>query len=54
MGMTLRGWGRFSKDDFEDMCTEKILLVSMGGQADGIGQMCADLGAMTTIGASRN
>ena len=35
-----------------DMCTEKFLLISMGGQAEGL--RCADLGARTPIGVSGN
>ena len=38
--------------DFADMCAEKLPLMSMGGQAEGLA--CADPGARTPIGVSRN
>ena len=38
--------------DFADMCAKQFLLVSMGGQAEGLA--CADLGARTPIGVSVN
>ena len=38
--------------DSADMCAGKFLLVSMGGPAEGLA--CADPGARTPIGASRN
>jgi hypothetical protein len=40
------------KGDSADMCTRKFLLVSMGGQVEGLA--CADPGARTPIGASGN
>ena len=38
--------------DSGDKCANTFPLVSMGGQAEGLA--CADLGARTPIGASRN
>jgi hypothetical protein len=39
------GWGGMFEDDSADSCAGKFLLMSMGGQVEGIA--CADLGAMT-------
>ena len=47
--MTSEGLGEMFEGDSADMCVGKFPLVSMGGQAEGLG--CADPGAMTPIGA---
>ena len=50
--MTSKGLGEMFEGDSADMCAGKILLTSMGGRVEGL--TCADLGARTPIGASRN
>ena len=50
--MTSEGLGVMFEGDSADMCAGKFLLVSMGGRAEGLA--CADPGARTPIGASRN
>ena len=50
--MTSEGLGEMFEGDSADMCAKKILLVSLGGRADGLA--CADPGARTPIGASVN
>ena len=49
--MTSEGLGEMFEGD-SDMCAGKFLLVSMGDRAEGLA--CADPGARTPIGASRN
>ena len=49
--MTSEGLGEMCEGDSADMCAEKLPLVSMG-RAEGLA--CADPGARTPIGASRN
>ena len=46
--MTSEGLGEMFEGDFADMCVRKCLIMSMGGQAEGLA--CADLGARTPIG----
>ena len=48
--MTSEGLGEMFEGDSADTCTGKILLVLMGGRAEGLA--CADPGARTPIGAS--
>ena len=50
--MTSEGLGEMFEDDSADMCTGKFPIVSMGGRAEGLA--CADPGARTPIGASKN
>ena len=50
MGMTYMGLVGMFKSYFADMCVEKCPLVLMGGRVEG--QVCADPGARTPIGAS--
>ena len=50
--MTSEGLGEMFEGDSADMCAGKFPLVSMGGRAEGLA--CADLGARTPIGTSRN
>jgi hypothetical protein len=50
--MTSEGWGENFEGDSADMCGGKFLLVSMGGQAEGLA--CADPGARTPISAGGN
>ena len=50
--MTSEGLGEMFEGDSTDMCAGKFLLVSIGGRAEGLA--CADPGARTPIGASRN
>jgi hypothetical protein len=45
--MTSEGMGEMFEGDAADMCVGKFLLVSMGGQAEGLA--CADPGARTPI-----
>ena len=44
--------GEMFEGDSADTSAKKLLLVSMGGRAEGLA--CADPGARTPIGASRN
>ena len=48
--MTSEGVGEMFEGNFADTCTDKFPLVSMGGRAEG--QVCADPGVRTPIGAS--
>ena len=48
--MTSEGLGKMFEGDSADMCAGKFLILSMGGQAEGLA--CADHGARTLIGAS--
>jgi hypothetical protein len=50
--MTFEGLGVMFEGDSADTGAGKFLLVSMGEQAEGLA--CADPGARTPIGASRN
>jgi hypothetical protein len=50
--MTSEGLGEMFEGDSEDMCAGKFPLVSKGGGAEGLA--CADPGARTPIGASKN
>ena len=50
--MTSEGLGEMFEGDSADKCAGKILLVSMGGRAEGL--ECADPGGRTPIGASGN
>jgi hypothetical protein len=50
--MTSRGFGAMFEIESVDMCAGKFPLVLMGGRAGGL--VCADPGARTSIGASRN
>ena len=50
--MTFEGMGEIFEGDSADTCAEKIPLVSMGGQAEGLA--CADPGARNPIGACGN
>ena len=50
LDMTSEGFGVIIEGDSADMCAGKILLVSMGGRAEGL--VCADPGARTPISAS--
>ena len=50
--MTSEGLGEMFEGDSADMCGGKFPLLSMGGQAEGLGW--ADPGARTPIGASGN
>ena len=50
--MNSEGLGEMFEGDSADTCAGKIPLVSMGGRAEGLA--CADPGARTPIGASRN
>ena len=50
--MTSVGLGEMFEGDSTDTCAGKFSLVSMGGRAEGLA--CADQGARTPIGASRN
>ena len=50
--MTSEGLGEMFEGDSADMFGGKFPLVLMGGQAEGLA--CADPGARTPIGASRN
>ena len=50
--MTSEGLGEMFEGDSADMCAGKFPLVSMGGRAEGLA--CADPGARTPFGASRN
>ena len=50
MDMTYERLGEMFEGDFEDICAEKFLLMSIGGQAEGL--ECADPGARTPIGMS--
>ena len=50
--MTSEGLGEMFEGDSADTCAGKILLVSMGGRAEGLA--CADPGARTPINASGN
>ena len=50
--MTSEGLGEMFEGDSADTCAGKFPPVSMGGQAEGLA--CADPGARTPIGASRN
>ena len=52
MDMNSEGLGEMFEGDSADMCAGKFPLILMGGRAEGLA--CADLGAMTPIGASRN
>ena len=49
--MTSEGSGEMFEGDAADMCGGKFLLISMGGQVEGL--VCADPGARTPIGMSR-
>jgi hypothetical protein len=49
--MTSEGLGEMFEGDSADTLLDKFLLVSMGGQAEGLA--CADPEARTPIGASR-
>ena len=48
--MTSEGFGEMFEGDSADTCAGKCLLMSMGGQAEGLA--CADPGARTPIGVS--
>ena len=50
--MTSEGLGEMFEGDSADMCAGKLMLMSMGGRAKGLA--CADPGARTPIGESRN
>ena len=50
--MTSEGLGVMFEGDSAEMCDGKLLLVSMGGRAEGLAW--ADPGARTPIGASEN
>ena len=50
--MSSYGLGEMFQGDSADRCAGKFQLVSMGGRSEG--QACADPGARTPIGASRN
>ena len=50
--MTSEGLGEMFEGDSADTGAGKFTLVSMGGRAEGLA--CADPGARTPIGASRN
>ena len=50
--MTSEGLGEMFEGDSADMCAGKFQLVLMGGRAEGLA--CADPGARTPIGISRN
>ena len=50
--MTSEGLGEMFEGDSADTCAGKFPLVSMGGRAEGLA--CADPGARTPLGASRN
>ena len=50
--MTSEGLGEMFEGDSADMCAGKFPLLSMGVLAEGLA--CADPGARTPIGASRN
>ena len=49
--MTSDGLGEMFEGDSADPCAGKILLMSMGGRAEGLA--CADAGARTPIGVGR-
>ena len=48
--MTSNALGEMFEGDPADMCAGKFLLLSMGGQAEGLA--CADPGSRTPIGTS--
>ena len=48
--MTSEGLGEMFEGDSADTCAKKILVVLMGGRAEGLA--CADPGARTSINAS--
>ena len=50
--MTSEGLGEMFEGDYADTCARKLPLVSMECRAEGLA--CADLGARTHIGTSRN
>ena len=50
--MTSEGLGEMFEGDSADTCTGKFLLMSMGGQAEGLA--CADPEARTPISMSGN
>ena len=50
--MTSEGLGEMFEGDSANTCAGQFLVVSMGGRAEGL--ECADPGARTPIGASRN
>ena len=50
--MTYERLGEMFESDFEDMCAEKFLLKSIGGQAEGLA--CTNPGTRTPIGVSVN
>ena len=50
--MTSEGLGEMFLGDSAEMCGGKFPLVSLGGRAEGLA--CADPGARTPIGMSRN
>ena len=52
MDMTSEGLGDIFEGDSADTCGGKFLLMLMGGRAEGLA--CADPGARTSIGVSRN
>ena len=45
--MTYEGLGEMFEGDFKDMCVKKFMLMSMGGQAEGLA--CADPRARTGV-----
>ena len=48
--MTYERLGEMFEGDFEDRCAEKFLLMSIGGQAEGLA--CTSPGTRTPIGVS--
>ena len=50
--MTSEGLGEMFEGDSADTCTDKFLLMLMGGRTEGL--VCADPGARTPIGMSGN
>ena len=50
--MTSEGLGEMFEGDSVDMCVGKFSLMLMGGRAEDL--VCADPGARTPIGVSRN
>ena len=50
--MTYGGLGEMFKGDSADTCGGKFPFMPMGGRAEGL--LCADPGARTPIGVSRN
>ena len=50
--MTSEGLGEMFEGDSADMCAEKFMLMSMGGQVEGLA--CSDQGARTPIDMSEN